>query len=41
MAIWEDQNVTNGGTLEGFTLEIPTLNQSVRRAVGRQLGNGQ
>ncbi|QDV09333.1 hypothetical protein Poly30_48910 [Planctomycetes bacterium Poly30] len=36
MAIWEDQNVTNGGTLEGSTLEIPTLNQSLSRAVGRQ-----
>lgn len=36
MAIWEDQNVVNGGTLEGATLEIPTTQQSIVRAVGRQ-----
>lgn len=36
MAVWEDRNVSNGGTIEGSTLEIPTQNQSLVRAVGRQ-----
>ncbi|MEM8713241.1 MAG: hypothetical protein AAGG01_20035, partial [Planctomycetota bacterium] len=36
LALWEDQNVTNGATLEGASLEIPTVNQSLSRAVGRQ-----
>lgn len=35
-AIWEDRNQTNGGTLELYTLEIPTTNASTTRAVGRQ-----
>lgn len=35
-AIWEDRNQAIAGSLELYTLEIPTLNASTTRAVGRQ-----
>jgi hypothetical protein len=35
-AIWEDRDQAIDGSLELYTLEIPTLNASTTRAVGRQ-----
>jgi hypothetical protein len=34
--IWVDYNGTNGGTLEGYTVDIPTIDVSANIAVGRQ-----
>jgi hypothetical protein len=34
--VWVDYNGTNGGTLEGYTVDIPTIDISTAIAVGRQ-----